>query len=769
MNRILYYILLLIIIGLASGFMFKASFSFPEAIETGTTVTETKKWYSITLPADANAPIEYKDVDPKNLSSLKDNTIVYGEFGRLSSMMYLYQSGSAFPPITMSGATGAVISDTQWIVSLYDLFTTYTLFDQSWAYKIEQVTNGSFYIGKEKDGRIAIYAIDGVIRLYFLSGWKEMTNMLLFPSSYIRFDPSRNSELKGTDLFRTILSLDPQKNELFEFVNPRVNNGNDNDTFFNYRLPVETKYLFRALSRKFHAQIEQVDLLKDYGSDFAYNSTEDSGWLKNPSKKNFFMLLELRQLLSEVVKTDGGSTSLVRRIATLYESAKDLNIDQFSEWTQSAKETIETFLLDGRFALYGDVGDVGKGYQETYESIAKMIGIEPTEWKSKLLQNLSDIYSANLFLQSKKTTIFAISTIEPTATLLRNTLREQWIEDKDYFDIAIYAYNIIEKVQDNGIFTLEILESKYMYDYLITFFYAGSKYMNSIDDPERKTDIIQWFATKFYERILTMIVNSLYSATMYDEEGLLYLKKEYVDGTDVLLSTDIMWYISELYGVIDLVNEDIADAFGTVENDTGTYRNIREATIRLSALVTILDENDHNQNYKAYIDMPYVSEEVWDYFLPKVASDLSGLVTRKPGEEVIPEVAPVEIDPRLTAAMLVFPEADPSTFTLDSGFVRMTAWLTPITRLDGSRVETFSTLLFQSEDILTQVTLKYGWRTVEFYLPTGSISVWEYNKLLTTTLAPYIDILESNSDIPWSVRIYFDRKRMDIGSTIFNL
>jgi len=166
--------------------------------------------------------------------------------------------------------------------------------------------------------------------------------------------------------------------------------------------------------------------MKDYGSEFAYKSSESSDWLYNPSKKNFFMLLELKQLLSEVVKSEDGSDSLVKRIAVLYSTAKDLHLGtEASKNTLSAKETIEKFLLDGRFALYGNVADVGKGYQDTYEKIAKMIGIEPTQGKSKLLQNLSDIYSANLFLQTRKTTTFRIDTLEPTATLLHTTLREK--------------------------------------------------------------------------------------------------------------------------------------------------------------------------------------------------------------------------------------------------------------------------------------------------------------------------------------------------------
>ena len=59
-----------------------------------------------------------------------------------------------------------------------------------------------------------------------------MTNLILFPGSYIRFDPSRNRSLNNADLFRTILSLKDTDGEVFEFVNPRVNIGDEQDTFF---------------------------------------------------------------------------------------------------------------------------------------------------------------------------------------------------------------------------------------------------------------------------------------------------------------------------------------------------------------------------------------------------------------------------------------------------------------------------------------------------------------------------------------------------------
>ena len=99
-----------------------------------------------------------------------------------------------------------------------------------------------------------------------------MTNIVLFPGSYIHFDPKKNSSLKDADLFRLITTLDVNNNEVFEFVNPRVNIGDDRDTFFNYRLSGDAKTLFQILSLFFKARIDNVNLLKDYGEKAAYDT-----------------------------------------------------------------------------------------------------------------------------------------------------------------------------------------------------------------------------------------------------------------------------------------------------------------------------------------------------------------------------------------------------------------------------------------------------------------------------------------------------------------
>ena len=144
---------------------------------------------------------------------------------------------------------------------------------------------------------------------------------------------------------------------------------------------------------------------------------------------------------------------MIEKIGTLYKQASSLNLRD-----SSAKALVEQFLLDGRFALYG--GTSNAKYQQTYEDIAKIIGIERTDAKSKLFQSLADIYSRNLFTQKRTDARFTINTFGPTAIEIAKTFNQSEIERKDFFDIAIYAYNILRKMEE----TTQILPASSMED-----------------------------------------------------------------------------------------------------------------------------------------------------------------------------------------------------------------------------------------------------------------------------------------------------------------
>lgn len=88
---------------------------------------------------------------------------------------------------------------------MYDPFDRYTI--RHAQYEIEPITNGSFFLNTEPDGTIVIYSTDIVARLHFLADKEKMTDIVLFPGNYIRFDPVNNKGLKGANLFRIIQVL----------------------------------------------------------------------------------------------------------------------------------------------------------------------------------------------------------------------------------------------------------------------------------------------------------------------------------------------------------------------------------------------------------------------------------------------------------------------------------------------------------------------------------------------------------------------------------
>lgn len=98
--------------------------------------------------------------------------------------------------LSLSGHEVSLKQGNPTILSLYDPFSTYTIHSPKGDFSIEQVTNGSFYIGNESNNTISLYSIDAVIKLNFLSQGEHMADIVLFPGMYVRFNPSFNHIFK---------------------------------------------------------------------------------------------------------------------------------------------------------------------------------------------------------------------------------------------------------------------------------------------------------------------------------------------------------------------------------------------------------------------------------------------------------------------------------------------------------------------------------------------------------------------------------------------
>ncbi len=698
--------------------------------------------------------------------SLSKNTPILAEFWRLGSFLYL-SSASGSVALTEKWNTGIVLLGSPGIVSLYDLFSQYTVFDSLWDFRIDQITNGSFYVGREED-KVVVYAIDGVVRLTFLYEKQEMTSMILFPGSYIRFDPTRNRSLKNADLFRTILSLKEEENEVFEFVNPRVNRGDEEDTFLNYRLPADSKVLFRALSALFRKKVENIDIQKRYALTNPYYGDEtQSSLLINPSKRDHTRLLELSSLLAKAVDPTGASTDLVKKIGRAYNDTKDLKLT-----TSSAKSLVEQFLLDGRFALYWGVAN--SKYQETYESIAEIIWIRQTSDKYKLFQTLSDIYSRNLFTQKRSANRIKIDTYAPTSTELEKTIYNAdgsckddcAIDKKDYFDIAIYAYNILKKTEDRSMIPRNTLEDNATYKYLSVFFRAARVYIESIDDAAKKQQTVMSFSRQFYDSLLVHLSHSFYSQYTVDEDGAIYISPEFRDGVKIKMPEDFVSNVSTLANIIDILKPSIDELWsGSGKTDDDTYSRIQKEIVRIKGFAALIQEDD----YKDYVKTPYKVDKNEKTLLPLVDTESGSLVRYE--ASIIEEVKNTKTlmtDPRIAELQNVWTKADASTWSLEKEYLRMTQAPYLISRWAQKTSEIKVSALYK-DDLLSDIIINYGDYMIE--VSGNPMSLKEYY-VFAGNLRYYLDRIDETLQgeaMASAIRVFPDKKRINIWDGLYTV
>lgn len=156
--------------------------------------------------------------------------------------------------------------------------------------------------------------------------------------------------------------------------------------------------------------------------------------------------------------------------------------------------------------------------------MASIVGITPSTGKAKLFQKLSDIYSHNLVTQKKDLTFSKIDTYSPTAAELQATLSSTDISHKDYFDIALYAFSILEKAKNKRLFESQAITAHATYQLLSTLFVATSKYASSVEDPDQQAKTYRSIALNFYDPILRILSRSLfYYYTTTDDKGRIFL------------------------------------------------------------------------------------------------------------------------------------------------------------------------------------------------------------------------------------------------------
>lgn len=776
--KILKNLFTLILVAGAAGFLVVSSFSFGASnapVIAGHDVTQLEaSIIALQKNTDGTRSLDISALPQwlKSPVTLAKGQAAYIEFGKLASAFALWDGSGTIAPnaYTLSGHELTIDPQYSAIFSLYDPFSVYTIRSSSRDFSLTQVTNGSFYIGTEADGTHSLYSIDAVVRLDFLSEWKEMTDMTLFPGMYIRFSPTMNSSLSWANLFRILQSLQPDGTHDqdgpdttgIEFINPRMNNESDTDTFFMYKLPIRTNVLFQMLHILFYERVSQIDLYKEYGSSLA-SYTDDVGnnpWLLNPGKKSHFLLLSLDTVLANAFQNNGDLETFRNQITNIANNAKALGLGN------DVQLRLEKFLTDGRFALFGGTR-VSTKFSDIYTVVSESVDKAPVTAHAKLLQHLSDIYSKNLVAQKKDLSFSRIDTYTPTANELQNTLNSTDIEQRDYFDIALYTFNVLKKAEDKGLFIDEAVYAHPTYALIQTILVSTDRYVNTIQDPERKTITAQGIALHFYDHILSVLSKSVYETFMESDNGYLYLKETFrptIAEPKIHMDGVLIRDLVDLDGTLSLILNRLSDQYSADPNNA-TFRSIKKDIALYHGFVKLLDYPE----YKKYEERPYLHDDTSETLLPMIDAQ-DQILTGNPTDEIRIN-GELQTNPSVDAIvkLLGIPRTD---IVQENGWYRVNRttfqFLDSVTK---KPVEIQVSLFFNMDaTAFGQVVVEYKGKSIQVVTEkTKSSELSGLLWLIPTYISRYDALMAGNPWLEGSIRFFETNSKIIIGIYTFPL
>ena len=254
--------------------------------------------------------------------------------------------------------------------------------------------------------------------------------------------------------------------------------------------------------------------------------------------------------------------------------------------------------------------------------MSEVVGIAPSTAKTRLFEKLSDIYSRNLVTQKKDFAFSKIDTYSPTSLELAKTLESQEIEHKDYFDIALYAFYVLSKTEEQGMISPEALYATPTYQLISTIFRATDLYVQSIPENERKIVTYKSISLQFYERVLSNFVKSLYKTFLIEQDGQLFLKENFIDRTDGTLKFDasLIAQFNQLETIVSGVFENLKIVYADDPNNP-TFLRIKESFIQFRAFTVLFRDGE----YSKYLLRPYLAVQTNSVFLPQVSMETESI------------------------------------------------------------------------------------------------------------------------------------------------
>lgn len=344
------------------------------------------------------------------------------------------------------------------------------------------------------------------------------------------------------------------------------------------------------------------------------------------------------------------------------------------------------------------------------------------------------------------------------------TLEEGAIDQKDYFDIAIYAFNILKKMEDRSYLSVETVRETATYDYLITFLSASEKYIRTITDTDIQAKTITSFSVQFYDPLLTNYTHSLYRHFAQTDGNSIFLSKSLLDGTNINVPEAFLYDIDRLDGALENVLPTIIDSTN-VGAQGDSYIRIRKAATRIHGFQEMIDP----KNYRNYVQLPYQADIADADNLPLVDDSLMNIIKAQPISVSSSSSTPPPVSPILIMARSLFPNADNTAFIAEGDYLRIMN--APVgLNYQGSQYVIFMNALLDVKGSVRDISFVYNDR--KFQYVSDPVTAQDFVTLTTSILGTYVAKIEkyfpatSPNDV---IRIFSSMKRANIGDITFDL
>lgn len=250
------------------------------------------------------------------------------------------------------------------------------------------------------------------------------------------------------------------------------------------------------------------------------------------------------------------------------------------------------------------------------------------------------------------------------------------------------------------------MEDPATYKYFTTFFRASTRYINSIEDVEKKQENIMSFSRQFYDSMLTMIVKSLYKTFIVEEEGALFVADRYRDGLKVVIPADLLEYIKSLSATIEYIAPSIEALWSSAGvGDTYIQNQIQNNMTRLAVLTEIIDPD----TYKEYIKSPYQVESGSLYIFPAI-DPITKIALRFDPAKItsLKNIKILSGDPRINDLKKIWPDADASSWLVEGDNIRVLSASYKIARQTTQGTSRIKISALYKTKTFSDILIEYG-------------------------------------------------------------